>query len=175
MTAHGNHFTHLDEKGRLKMVDVTEKPPTHREARAEGKVKMGRDVLEAIVKGETTKGNVLEAARMAGIMGAKRTWELIPLCHQLALTSISVEFEIEWDPPAISIYSTVKTTDRTGVEMEALTAVAVAALTIYDMCKALDKTMTIDQIRLVYKSGGKSGIFRRSSDEVLEIGNHRRG
>lgn len=160
----GHRFSHLDEKGQIKMVDVTEKPLTPREARAEGKVKLGRDVLESILKGETTKGNVLETARMAGIMGAKKTWELIPLCHQLALTSISLEFDIEWDPPAIAIRSVVRATDKTGVEMEALTAVAVAALTIYDMCKALDKTMTIDQIRLVYKSGGKSGIFRRPSE-----------
>lgn len=161
MKSEETRFTHLDEKGRLKMVDVTEKSETVREARAEGKIKMGRDVLEAVLSGDITKGNVLEAARMAGIMGAKKTWELIPLCHQLALTSINVEFTAEWDPPAIAIRSTVKATDRTGVEMEALTAVAIAALTIYDMCKALDKTMTIDQIRLVYKSGGKSGVFRR--------------
>ncbi|MCX7822703.1 MAG: cyclic pyranopterin monophosphate synthase MoaC [Syntrophobacterales bacterium] len=156
-------LSHLDERGHLRMVDVTEKSPTIREARAEGKIKMGQDVLEAIIKGETVKGNVLEAARIAGIMGAKKTWELIPLCHQLALTSINVEFEIEWDPPAIAIRSTVRATDKTGVEMEALTAVAIAALAIYDMCKALDKTMTIDQIRLVYKSGGKSGTFKRPS------------
>lgn len=161
MKSESNRFTHLDEKGRLRMVDVTEKPETFREARAEGRIKMGREVLEAILSGDTTKGNVLEAARMAGIMGAKKTWEIIPLCHQLALTSISVEFSVEWDPPAVAIHSTVKTTDKTGVEMEALTAVSIAALTIYDMCKALDKTMTIDQIRLVYKSGGKSGVFRR--------------
>ncbi|MGC8719476.1 MAG: cyclic pyranopterin monophosphate synthase MoaC [Thermodesulforhabdaceae bacterium] len=167
MKSEETRFTHLDEKGRLRMVDVTEKLETVREARAEGKIKMGRDVLEAVLSGDITKGNVLEAARMAGIMGAKKTWELIPLCHQLALTSINVEFTAEWDPPAIAIRSTVKATDRTGVEMEALTAVAIAALTIYDMCKALDKTMTIDQIRLVYKSGGKSGVFKRSFGESL--------
>jgi len=160
MSYTNSSFTHLDEKGQVKMVDVTEKLPTVREARADGKVKMSREVLEAVIKGDTVKGNVLETARIAGIMGAKRTWELVPLCHQLALTSISVDFEIEWDPPAIAIRSVVKATDKTGVEMEALTAVSIAALTIYDMCKALDKTMTIDQIRLVYKSGGKSGVFK---------------
>ncbi|MEJ5301241.1 MAG: cyclic pyranopterin monophosphate synthase MoaC [Thermodesulforhabdaceae bacterium] len=162
MSSTNSSFTHLDEKGQVRMVDVTEKFPTLREARAEGKVKMSREVLEAILSGDAPKGNVLEAARIAGIMGAKKTWELIPLCHQLALTSVNIDFEIEWEPPAIAIFSVVKATDKTGVEMEALTAVSIAALTIYDMCKALDKMMTIDQIRLVYKSGGKSGVFNRS-------------
>ncbi len=153
-------WSHLDDKGQVRMVDITEKQPTFREARAEGRIKISLDVLEAIVKGDIPKGNVLEVARVAGIMGAKKTWEIIPLCHNINLTSIDINFQVEWDPPAIFISSTVKATDKTGVEMEALTAVSIAALTIYDMCKALDKNMSIDQIRLVYKTGGKSGVFR---------------
>ncbi len=157
-------WSHLDEQGRIKMVDVSGKPKTVREAHATGWVKLSREVLDAIVSGEVAKGNVFEAARVAGIMGAKKTWELIPLCHQVALTDVEVEFSVRWDPPGISIRAVAKATDRTGVEMEALTAVSVAALTIYDMCKALDKTIAIDQIRLVYKAGGKSGLFSRVSE-----------
>ncbi len=154
-------WTHIDETGRVSMVDVTEKEPTHRVARAEGMISMASHVIKEILDSRIPKGNVLETARIAGIMAAKKTWETIPLCHPLQITSVDIDFHILPDKSAIHIESTVKTTDRTGVEMEALTAVSVAALTIYDMCKALDKTMTIDQIRLVYKTGGKSGTFVR--------------
>ncbi|MBW1973963.1 MAG: cyclic pyranopterin monophosphate synthase MoaC [Deltaproteobacteria bacterium] len=154
-------WSHIDEKGHVRMVDITEKPRTSREARAEGKIIVSPKVMSSIIGGTVPKGNVFETARIAGIQAAKKTWELIPLCHQLQLTSVNIDFEIKEDKSAIIIRSLVKTTDRTGVEMEALTATAVAALTIYDMCKALDKTMTIDQIQLTYKSGGKSGTFER--------------
>lgn len=154
-------FTHIDQQGRLRMVDVSEKEPTWREARAEAGVSLSAETLRRICDGEIRKGNVFEAARLAGIMAAKRTWELIPLCHPLQLTGIEVDF---FPDPAINeirICSRVKTNDRTGVEMEALVAVTLAALTIYDMCKAVDRGMTIREARLTYKTGGKSGTFER--------------
>ncbi len=154
-------WTHIDEAGRVSMVDITEKKITHRVAKAEGTIYMAPHVIKEILDSKIPKGNVLETARIAGIMAAKKTWETIPLCHPLQITSVNIDFHILPDKSAIRIESTVKTADRTGVEMEALTAVSAAALTIYDMCKALDKTMTIDQIRLVYKTGGKSGTFVR--------------
>lgn len=159
-------FTHIDDTGNVKMVDVTSKESTFREAHAEGCVRMSSDVVNCIVDGKVPKGNVFETARIAGIMGAKRTWSLIPLCHQLQITNVSIDLSVDANLPGIRIKAAVKTRDRTGVEMEALTAVSIAALTIYDMCKALDKTMTIDQIQLVYKSGGKSGIFVRDNRPV---------
>ncbi|SHE94612.1 cyclic pyranopterin monophosphate synthase subunit MoaC [Desulfacinum infernum DSM 9756] len=164
MPSNDHPWTHLDEKGRLKMVDVSDKAPTWREARAVGRVLMAPETLRRIREGEVTKGNVLEAARLAGIMAAKRTWELIPLCHPIPLTAVEVSFEADPDLPGIRIRARTKTCDRTGVEMEALTAVTHAALTIYDMCKALDRTMCLDGIRLVHKSGGRSGTFSVEED-----------
>ncbi|MBC7358253.1 MAG: cyclic pyranopterin monophosphate synthase MoaC [Desulfacinum sp.] len=146
------------------MVDVSEKAPTWREAKAVGRVRMAPETLRRIQEGEVAKGNVLEAARLAGIMAAKRTWELIPLCHPIPLTAVEVSFEADSELPGIRIRARTKTCDRTGVEMEALTAVAHAALTIYDMCKALDRTMCLDGIRLVHKSGGRSGTFSVDED-----------
>ncbi len=154
-------LTHLDAQGRLRMVDVSEKGVTAREARAEATVSVSRETLERISDGTVPKGNVYEAARLAGIMAAKRTWELIPLCHQLQLTGIEVDFSANPEKNEIGIVSRVRTADRTGVEMEALVAAAHAALTIYDMCKAIDRNIIIRDIRLAYKSGGRSGTFQR--------------
>jgi cyclic pyranopterin phosphate synthase len=144
------------------MVDVSEKEPTWREARAEALVSLSAETLRRIGSGDMPKGNVYEAARLAGIMAAKKTWELIPLCHQIQLTAIEVDFFPDESKSEIKITSSVKTTDRTGVEMEALVAVTSAALTIYDMCKAVDRGITIRETRLIFKSGGKSGLFERS-------------
>ncbi len=155
-------LSHIDEQGRLRMVDVSEKEPTWREARAEAFVSLSAETLRRIGAGDIRKGNVYEAARLGGIMAAKRTWELIPLCHQLQLTAIEVDFFPDESKSEIKITSRVKTADRTGVEMEALVAVTNAALTIYDMCKAIDRGMTIRDTRLVFKTGGKSGLFERS-------------
>ncbi|MEN6440568.1 MAG: cyclic pyranopterin monophosphate synthase MoaC [Syntrophobacter sp.] len=161
MTQQGE-LTHVDAQGRLKMVDVSEKEITWREARAEAIVSLGGETLRRIIGGDIPKGNVLEAARIAGIMAAKRTWELIPLCHPLQLTGIDVDFFPDPLKSEILITSRVKTNDRTGVEMEALVAVTHAALTVYDMCKAIDRGMTIREARLTFKTGGKSGTFQRS-------------
>ena len=160
--AYPNELTHLDSQGRLKMVDVSEKSATWREARAEGVVIVSEATLQRISSGDIPKGNVFEAARLAGIMAAKKTWELIPLCHPLQLTGIEVDFFPDPENNRIRITSQVKTIDRTGVEMEALVAVAHAALTIYDMCKAIDRGMVIHEVRLVFKSGGGSGTFERT-------------
>ena len=154
-------LTHIDSQGRLKMVDVSEKEASLREARAEAFVSLSGETLRRICSGDIYKGNVFEAARLAGIMGAKRTWELIPLCHQLQLTKVEVDFFPDESKSEIRITSRVKTNDRTGVEMEALVAVTHAALTIYDMCKSIDRGMTIRDTRLTFKSGGKSGLFER--------------
>lgn len=154
-------LTHLREDGAVQMVDVTEKQVTHREATAEGEIRMQPETLALVRDGGNRKGNVLETARLAGIMAAKRTAELIPLCHSLALTGVDVTFEAGDD--RIRARSCVKVSDRTGVEMEALTAVSVALLTIYDMCKAVDRGMALGEIRLVSKSGGRSGTFERPS------------
>lgn len=151
------HLTHIDEKGRAKMVDVSEKDDTLRIAIAKGEVVMKQKTLEAIQKGSVKKGDVLSVAQIAGIMAAKRTSDLIPMCHPLPLSEIIIEFNIDSNLPGIQITSSVKTIAKTGVEMEALTATSVAALTIYDMAKALEKTMRIQNIRLVRKTGGKSG------------------
>ncbi len=150
-------LTHLDETGRAHMVDVGDKPVTERLAIARGEVLMRKETLELIRAGAMKKGDVLTVAQIAGISGAKRTSELIPLCHPLPITHIEVSLALDRDLPGVIITATVKTTDRTGVEMEALTAVSVAALTVYDMAKAVEKTMRIQNIRLVEKHGGRSG------------------
>ena len=152
-------LSHIDETGRPKMVDVTAKADTQREAVTRGVVKMRPETLALIQKGKVPKGDVLTVAQIAGIMAAKQTPSLIPLCHPLLLGEIRVEFEIDEPNHGIIITSTVKSTGKTGVEMEALTATAVAGLTIYDMCKAVDKGITIDNIRLIRKTGGKSGTI----------------
>jgi len=150
-----NKFSHLDTDGNVKMVDVTEKTPSVRRARAEGIITLRADTINLIQNEAMPKGNVLTAAKIAGIQAAKKTWDMIPMCHQLNLSFVNLEFEL--DREQIMIRSIVKTRESTGVEMEALTAVSTAALTIYDMCKAVDKTMTISAIKLVEKIGGKSG------------------
>jgi cyclic pyranopterin phosphate synthase len=155
-------LSHIDSQGRLRMVDVSEKEPTWREARAEAIVSLSAETLRRIGSGDMPKGNVYEAARLAGIMAAKKTSELIPLCHQIQLTAIEVDFFPDESKSEIGITSSVKTTDRTGVEMEALVAVTSAALTIYDMCKAIDRGIIIRETRLIFKTGGKSGLFERS-------------
>ena len=154
-------LSHISNKGEVRMVDVTAKDITSRKAKARGKIKMNPAILDLIEKGEIAKGNVLGAAKIAGIMAAKKTGELIPLCHPLELTSINVDLKIDRKNSQIVIESEVRTAGRTGVEMEALTAVSVAALTIYDMCKAAGKEMIIGEIMLLEKSGGKSGSFTR--------------
>lgn len=152
-------LTHIDESGAAHMVDVSAKADTIREAVAEGRIRMSAEALQAIVEGSAKKGDVLATARIAGIMAAKKTSELIPLCHPLLLSKIAVDFTFESD--GIRATSRVRLTGQTGVEMEAMTAVSVALLTIYDMAKALDKAMTITEIRLLTKSGGKSGDWVR--------------
>ena len=152
-------LNHFDEAGRAVMVDVSAKPATSREAVARGRIRVSPAVFAAIEQGTVAKGDVLGVARIAGIMAAKRTWELIPLCHPLALTKCTVDFTLLAEQLAVEATATVRVNGQTGVEMEALTAVSTALLTIYDMCKALDKTMTIGDIALVEKSGGKSGHF----------------
>jgi cyclic pyranopterin monophosphate synthase len=152
-------LTHIDETGRPRMVDVTGKADTEREAITKGQVRMKPATFALIKNGLVPKGDVLTVAQLAGIMAAKQTPSLIPLCHPLLLGEIKVEFEMDEASSAIIITSTVKNTGKTGVEMESLTATAVAALTIYDMCKAVDRGMRIDNIRLVRKSGGKSGTI----------------
>ncbi len=152
-------FTHFDEQGNARMVDVGAKEVTERVATAKGSVLMQPETIALIRQGGIKKGDVLSVARLAGIMGAKKTPDLIPLCHPLALTSVSVDLTVDEARNAIDITATCKLTGKTGVEMEALTAVSVAALTVYDMCKAVDKAMRLTDIRLVHKSGGKSGTF----------------
>ncbi len=152
-------LTHIDEDGNAVMVDVTEKDSTERTATARGSVIMRPETMALIAEGGVKKGDVLGTARLAGIMGAKRTPDLIPLCHPLDLTSVKVELKADRGRNAVDITATCKLKGPTGVEMEALTAVAVAALTIYDMCKAVDRGMRIENIRLIHKAGGKSGTF----------------
>lgn len=154
-----NMPTHFDSSGQVHMVDVSEKASTERIAIAKGTVKMKPETLEVIEKGQAAKGDVLALSQTAGIMAAKKTPELIPLCHPLRITNVSVEFETDKKSSAIDITATVKAAEKTGVEMEALTAVSVSALTIYDMCKAVDRGMKIENIRLVKKAGGKSGTI----------------
>ena len=152
-------LTHFDEKGNTRMVDVGGKQETLRVAIARGYITARPETLQLIAEQKMKKGDVLEVARLAGIMAAKRTGELIPLCHPLALTSIRVELAIAADTPRIEIEAEIQTIGRTGVEMEALTAVSIAALTVYDMCKAVDREMVIADVKLVKKTGGKSGDF----------------
>lgn len=152
-------LTHFDGKGDAQMVDVSEKAVTSRVATAEGWVKMAQQTYEIITEGRAKKGDVLGVARLAGIMGAKKCSDLIPLCHPLPITKVAVELTPDASLPGVRIEATVKTTGQTGVEMEALTAVNVAALTVYDMSKAVDKEMEIGGIRVILKDGGKSGRF----------------
>ena len=152
-------FSHFDEQGNAWMVDVGEKEETNREATARGSIFMSRECLKMVKEGTMKKGDVLGVARVAGIMGAKRTSELIPLCHLLNLTKLTVDFMVHEERNEIEAVCTARTAGRTGVEMEALTGVNVALLTIYDMCKAVDKTMELGHIYLAHKSGGKSGEF----------------
>ena len=156
-------LTHFDDAGKARMVDVSGKVATVREAIATGSISMKADTLTLIKHGKVEKGDVLGVARVAGIMAAKKTSELIPLCHPLSITSVAIDFTIDDKKNKVDIKSTVKVTGQTGVEMEALTGTVVAALTIYDMCKAVDKEMAIGEIVLQQKSGGKSGTFRRTS------------
>ena len=153
-------FTHLDSDGNAIMVDVSEKPQTERMAIAKGEVLIAAKTMKMIIAEELQKGDVLSVAQLAGIMGAKRTSDLIPLCHPLNLSSVEVELSCDPLRNAVDITATCKLTGQTGVEMEALTAVSLAALTVYDMCKAVDKEMRIANIRLVQKSGGRSGVYK---------------
>ena len=153
-------LTHIDEAGRPRMVNVTEKPDTHREAVAKGVVRMQASTFQLLKKGKMAKGDVLAVAQLAGIMAAKQTPTLIPLCHPILIGDIKVEFDLDENNSTVEITTTVESTGKTGVEMEALTATAVTALTIYDMCKAVDRGMRIENIRLSKKSGGKSGTIK---------------
>jgi cyclic pyranopterin phosphate synthase len=156
-------LSHINQNGDVQMVNVTIKDKTVRKAKAYGVVRMDADTLKLIEKGQMTKGNVLTTAKVAGIMAAKKTSDLIPLCHPLELTSIDLSLTVDNKKRSIIIESTVQTTGQTGVEMEALTAVSIAALTVYDMCKAVNKKMIIGDIMLLEKSGGKSGTFVRQA------------
>ena len=158
--ARARNLTHLAKGGEARMVDVSAKAATERVAVAEGRVLMAAKTLDLVVKGNAKKGDVLGAARIAGIMAAKKTHELIPLCHPLAVSKIAVDIQPDSTLPGLYVRATVKVTGQTGVEMEALTAVAVACLTIYDMVKAVERGMRIDGIRLIEKTGGKSGRYR---------------
>ena len=155
-------LTHFDAHGKAHMVDVGDKPASARKAVAEGRICMTADTLKLIAQGAHAKGDVLAVARIAGIAGAKRTAELVPLCHPLALTHLAVEFKIDAAQNSVHCIATAQTRERTGVEMEALCAVQCALLTIYDMCKAVDRAMVITQVRLMEKSGGQSGDWRRA-------------
>ena len=152
-------LTHIDEDGKARMVDVSEKDVTDRTATAEGSVLMQPDTLKLIIDGSVKKGDVISVARLAGVMAAKRTADMIPLCHPLALNKVDVDVTCDEVRNAVDIVATCRVSGRTGVEMEALTAVSVAALTVYDMCKAIDRGMQITDIRLVHKAGGKSGEY----------------
>lgn len=154
-------FTHFNESGRARMVDVGQKDDTERIARASCFVEMKRSTLEAIIEGKIKKGDVLAVAQVGGIMAAKRTYELIPMCHNILITGCDINFEINMESNRINILSIVKTSGKTGVEMEALSAASVCALTIYDMCKAIDREMIIGDLKLMEKDGGKSGHFIR--------------
>jgi cyclic pyranopterin monophosphate synthase len=165
-------FTHFNKDGRARMVDVTAKTATHRSAIAQARVLMRPETLEKIRQGKIAKGDVLAVAQTAGIMGAKRTPDLIPMCHPLLISSIDIDFKEEPQPDpngmcSITATATVQTTGQTGVEMEALTAVAITALTIYDMCKAVDRAMVFTEVCLLEKAGGKSGTYRRTQHRRL--------
>ena len=154
-------FTHLNKEGRARMVDVSDKDETHREAIARGSIFMKKETLEKIKGGAIKKGDVLSVAQVGGIMGAKNTPGIIPMCHPIMISGCDISFEMDFKKCKIDITATTKTVGQTGVEMEALTAVSIAALTIYDMCKAVDREMVISDIMLLKKSGGKSGLFER--------------
>lgn len=158
-------FTHFNEAGRSKMVDVSEKKSTERVAVAKGAITMKKETLQKVIAGQMKKGDVLGVAQIAGIMAVKRTADLIPMCHNIFISGSDIDFEIDEANSRILIEATVKNTGQTGVEMEALTAVSVAALTIYDMCKAVDKEMTIEAVYLAKKTGGKSGEFINSKHQ----------
>ncbi len=162
----GEGFSHLDAAGQARMVDISTKAATERMAVAQGRVLMSNKTLALILDGEMPKGDVLAAARVAGIMAAKQTSLLVPLCHPLAISAVSVDFIPRRDKGELGIQAQVKTTDRTGVEMEALTAVSIAALTIYDMCKAVERGMVIDSISLIEKKGGRSGHYQRKGEKI---------
>lgn len=153
-------FSHFNDQGRARMVDVTEKAPTFRRAAAAGEIQVSKETLDAIREGKLKKGDVLAVAQVAGIQAAKHCWELIPMCHPVPLTGVDIRFSLAEEPCRVEILAEVSCTGPTGVEMEALTAASAAALTIYDMCKALQKDMRIEHIRLLAKSGGRSGDFR---------------
>lgn len=157
-------FSHINSQGRGKMVDVSEKELTKRTALAHAQIQMNEETFQKVKQGHMKKGDVLAVAQVAGISGAKKTWDIIPMCHPLMLTGIDIEFEYDDENSTIHIYSTVSNEGKTGVEMEALTACTAAALTIYDMCKAMDKDMEISNIHLLEKIGGKSGHYKRRSD-----------
>lgn len=159
-------LSHINDAGHVQMVDVTGKAKTIRKAKARGQVKMKSGTLRLLSEGRLAKGNVLTTAKIAGIMATKKTGELIPLCHPLGLTGIDIEFTVDLANAQVVIESLVQTVGQTGVEMEALTAVSVAALTIYDMCKAVDKEIIISDILLLEKSGGKSGVFTRKTTKA---------
>jgi len=159
-----SRLSHIDSKGKARMVDVSEKPSTAREAVACGAVFMKPETLSIIKENKAAKGDVLQVARVAGIMAAKKTPDIIPLCHPLSITNVTVDFNLDEEKGRVLIESRVKTVGQTGVEMEALTAVSAAALTIYDMCKAVDREMTISGIMLLEKRGGRSGEFRRKKE-----------
>ena len=160
-------FTHFNQHGDAIMVDISKKTETAREAIAEGRISMNQECFDQLKAGSIGKGDVLGVARIAGIMGAKKTSELIPLCHLLSLTKAEIDFELEEETCSVRTICTVRTTGKTGVEMEALTGVQIALLTIYDMCKAVDKGMEMNGIHLCQKSGGKSGIYiRKAKQEV---------
>jgi cyclic pyranopterin phosphate synthase len=154
-------LTHINQEGRAKMVDVSEKVDTVREAVAIGYVSMKRETLEKIKEGTISKGDVLAVAQVGGIMGAKNTPQIIPMCHPIMISGCDINFKMDFENNRVEIMATTKTVGKTGIEMEALTAVSTAALTIYDMCKAIDREMIINNIMLLKKSGGKSGIFER--------------
>jgi cyclic pyranopterin phosphate synthase len=156
-------LTHFDDQGRAHMVEVGQKAETAREAVASGRVLMQPETARLIAEGQIGKGDVLGTARLAAIQGLKRTAELIPLCHPLRITGVEIELSVDTEEPSVNIQATVRCFDRTGVEMEAMTAVSIAALTVYDMCKAVDRGMALTAIRLEAKSGGKSGTWTRAS------------
>lgn len=158
------NFNHFDERGHAIMVDVSAKPPTMRTAIAAAEVRLSPELLAAIRSGGVAKGDVLGIARLAGIMAAKRTSDLIPLSHPLAIHNVTVDFELNEPAGLITVRCTVRAFERTGVEMEAMTGASLAALTIYDMCKGSDKSITIGEIKLLFKEGGKSGIYQRNED-----------
>ena len=159
-----NSLTHFDAQGNAHMVDVSAKANTHRVAIARGNIEMKPETLAMIQQGQAKKGDVIGTARLAAIMAAKKTSELIPLCHPLAITRVKVDFEIQVQPPLVTCIAQVETVGQTGVEMEALTAVQVGLLTIYDMCKAVDKAMCMNQIYLLEKQGGKSGHYKAENE-----------